>query len=152
MILKRIGSVPSGKRLERIKNSENYKNGEFWNIEPTSVNPNNVSFFTILKEFISRPKSVTPSEELPHIKTDLAKVKDEKPTVVWFGHSSYFLSYKGFRILIDPVFSGNALQLNSSEDLFREQMFIPLKISPKSIFFCSLTITTTILITHLLNR
>src|SRR5690606_6801207 len=52
--------------------------------------------------------SVTPSEELPHIKTDLAKVKDEKPTVVWFGHSSYFFSYKGFRILIDPVFSGNA--------------------------------------------
>ncbi len=108
MILKRIGRAPSGKRLERIKKSENYKDGEFWNIEPTSVNPDNVSFFTILREILSRPKTVTPSDDLPHIKTDLFNIKDDKPTVVWFGHSSYFLSYNGYRILVDPVFSGNA--------------------------------------------
>lgn len=68
-MFKRIGKLPSGKRFERIKNSVNYKDGKFQNVEPTSINPNNVSFFTIMKEMINRPKTVTPSEELPHTKT-----------------------------------------------------------------------------------
>lgn len=108
MILKRFGKKPFGERLERIKKQPNYKDGRFQNAEPTAVNPEDVSFFTVLRAFIRRPKTVTPSKEIPHKKTNLFKLAGEKPTVVWFGHSSYFLIYKGYKILVDPVFSGHA--------------------------------------------
>lgn len=108
MLLKRFGKDPSGERQERIRNAKNYIDGKFQNVEPTSVNPENVSFFRILQEFITRPKTVTPSEELPHKKTDLFNLKSDIPGVVWFGHSSYYLINKGYKILVDPVFSGNA--------------------------------------------
>lgn len=108
MILKRFGKAPSGERLERIKKQSNYRNGKFYNVEPTAVSPEDVSIFTVLKKFITRPKTVTPSKELPHKKTNLFQLKEDKPVVVWYGHSSYFLNYKGYNILVDPVFSGNA--------------------------------------------
>ena len=104
----RFGKNPQGERLQRIKSSPNYRDGSFRNVENTSVNPKDVSMFRILKKMISRPKTVQPSRELPNIKTDLEKIDSHAPTLVWFGHSSYFLQVNGFRILVDPVFSGNA--------------------------------------------
>lgn len=108
MILTRFGRQPGGERKTRMEEASNYKEGKFQNIEPTSVNPDNTSFFTILKEFISRPNTVTPSGELPHKRANLWSIREDSPAVVWFGHSSYLLSWKGFNILVDPVFSGNA--------------------------------------------
>lgn len=107
-MFKRLGKAPAGKRQERIESQENFWNGKFHNLEPTAVNPGDVSFFTILKEFISRPKSVTPAEALPIKKTDLLNLPAGEISVIWFGHSSYLLNYRGFIILVDPVLSGNA--------------------------------------------
>lgn len=104
----RFGKNPQGERLQRIKSSPNYRDGSFRNVENTSVNPKDVSMFRILKKMISRPKTVQPSRELPNIKTDMKSLDHETPTLVWFGHSTYFLQVNGFRILVDPVFSGNA--------------------------------------------
>lgn len=108
MILKRLGKAPSGERLQRIKNQPNFKGGKFNNVEPTSMNPDDVPFFVIMKAMISRPSTVTPSAEIPHKKSDLKRLDDKKSTVVWFGHSSYFINHRGFKILIDPVFSSHA--------------------------------------------
>ena len=33
---------------------------------------------------------------------------NDKPVIVWFGHSSYFIHINGKNILVDPVFSGYA--------------------------------------------
>lgn len=105
---KSFGKNPSGNRLDRIKRSENYREGKFQNVEPTDVNPDNVSIFRILKRMLSRPSSVRPGAEVPHVKTDLFKLTAEKPVVIWFGHSSYFIQYHDYKILVDPVFSGHA--------------------------------------------
>ncbi|UJH92037.1 MBL fold metallo-hydrolase [Antarcticibacterium sp. 1MA-6-2] len=107
-MFKRVGKAPSGERLEKIKKQSNYRDGKFHNVEPTSMNPDDVPFYVIMKAMISRPATVTPSEEIPHIKTDLSALSNDRTTFVWFGHSSYFINHNGFRILIDPVFSGNA--------------------------------------------
>ncbi|MHA6280109.1 MBL fold metallo-hydrolase [Salinimicrobium sp. CAU 1759] len=107
-MVKRFGSDPEGDRLQRIKNSPNYRDGSFKNVEETSVNPNDVSMLTILKKMIFRPSSVRPSSELPNVKPDLKNLDANKPQLVWFGHSSYLLQVNGYRILVDPVFSGNA--------------------------------------------
>lgn len=106
--MKRFGKSPAGHRLQRIKNSPNYKDGSFRNVEKTEVNPGDTSMFTILKKMIFRPSSVRPSGEIPNMKTDLNNLDPAKPQFVWFGHSSYFLQIEGYKVLVDPVFSGNA--------------------------------------------
>ena len=108
MVLKRFGKEPSGERLARINKAENTQNGKFQNIEPTVVQPEDVSMFKLMKQMLNRPKTVRPSAEIPHKKADLFNINAEKPAVVWFGHSSYFLTFKGFNILVDPVFNGFA--------------------------------------------
>lgn len=106
--MKRFGKNPGGRRLQRISNSPNYKNGSFKNVEKTSVNPGDTSFFTILKKMILRPSTVRPAAEVPNVKPDLQALDPEKPHLVWFGHSSYLLQVNDYKILVDPVFSGNA--------------------------------------------
>ncbi|NJW51523.1 MBL fold metallo-hydrolase [Salinimicrobium sp. CDJ15-91] len=106
--MKRFGRDPKGQRLQRIKNSPNYKDGSFQNLEQTSVNPGGVSMFRILKKMIFRPSSVRPALEIPNAKVDLKKLDKDRPQLVWFGHSSYLLQINGYKVLVDPVFSGNA--------------------------------------------
>ncbi|MCF4101432.1 MBL fold metallo-hydrolase [Gillisia sp. M10.2A] len=108
MDFKTFGKKPSGARKMRIESAFNYSEGEFRNVEPTSVNPNNVPMLKILKEFMNKPASVKPPQELPNIKTNLSAITSNTPAVVWFGHSSYFINSNGYTILVDPVFSGNA--------------------------------------------
>ena len=108
MDLKSFGKNPSGIRLEHVRKSPNYRDGKFENIEPTRVNPNDISIFRILKKMLSRPSSVRPSGEIPNSRTDLHDLKSDKPVVVWFGHSSYFIQFENFKVLVDPVFSGTA--------------------------------------------
>ena len=107
-MLKRFGKSPSGNRQEQIEKLPNYRDGEFWNIEETVVNPKNLNMFNMLAKFAKRPSTVEPSSELPNIKTDLYSINSKKPVMVWFGHSSYFLKIDETSILVDPVFSGNA--------------------------------------------
>ncbi len=99
MNIRSFGRSPKGERLERIRSTENYKDGSFQNVEPTEVNPGDVSIFKILKEMLSRPSSVRPSFEMPHVQTNLKQMNGNAPVVVWFGHSSYFLQVDGFKIL-----------------------------------------------------
>ncbi|WP_242920835.1 MBL fold metallo-hydrolase [Pontibacter liquoris] len=103
-----FGKHPAGNRLARIEQSPNYREGSFQNLAPTSVNPNKVSALKMLKDFASKPKTVVPGQDMPAVKTDLLSSDPASLTVVWFGHSSYLISYKGFNVLIDPVLSGNA--------------------------------------------
>lgn len=107
-MVKTFGKHPGGERLQRIKNSPHYTDGSFRNIEKTSVNPDDVSMFKILKKMIFRPSSVRPSGEIPNLRSNLHNLDPTKPVLVWFGHSSYFLQIYGYKILVDPVFSGNA--------------------------------------------
>ena len=108
MTRKAIGKNPSGDRLIKVKQSPNYKDGSFQNIEPTTVIIKSASILKVLKDHATKPKTVQPAGSLPHVITDLKKINNDKPTIVWFGHSSYFIHCKGFNILVDPVFSGNA--------------------------------------------
>lgn len=72
-----------------------------------------VSFLKIFYEFLNKPANVRPAGEIPTVKTDLNLLDDSTPVIVWFGHSSYYFSYKGFRMLADPVLSGTAAPFSS---------------------------------------
>ena len=104
-----FGKHPSGKRLDRILKSPNYKGNSFHNSTPTEVLLKSASRTKMFKAFFfGKPASTKPPKAIPSINTGLKNLSAEKPTIVWFGHSSYFIQSKGFNILVDPVMQGEA--------------------------------------------
>ena len=105
----KFGKSPGGTRLERIKQSPNFKNGKFQNLSHTPTLAEGHSWFKVLYEayFKNKPRH-SPTDIIPSVKTDLLNLPVDTNVLVWFGHSSYFMQIDGKRILVDPVFSGNA--------------------------------------------
>jgi L-ascorbate metabolism protein UlaG (beta-lactamase superfamily) len=90
----------------QIKESINYKEGAFTNIEPTVMLTEEASFFKMTKDLIKGNKNRVPNKPIPFIKSDLNHFSQD--AVTWLGHSSYHLFFSGKHILVDPVFSGYA--------------------------------------------
>src|SRR5258705_1704829 len=107
-ILKSFGKNPWGERLIKIKKSPTYRDDIFQNESVTVMMAEKGAYFRVLKKFFNKPENVKPPRSLPSIKTDLKKLSDGKPVIVWFGHSSYLIKIAGKNILVDPVFSGYA--------------------------------------------
>jgi L-ascorbate metabolism protein UlaG (beta-lactamase superfamily) len=104
--MKRLGKVPSGTRLERIKKSPNYKEDQFVNQNPTVMGLDSSNFLSFIYKFLfEKGNQREPIDHIPSIKTDLLKLNRNEDVLVWFGHSSYFIQIDGKRFLIDPVLS-----------------------------------------------
>lgn len=106
--MKTLGKKPSGARLEKIQKSPQFKDGKFQNILPSDVSPKGSALITKTFEFFTSGSKTMPPRPVPHLKTDLHHLPDQVPTIVWFGHSSYLIKYRGKTLLVDPVFSGHA--------------------------------------------
>src|SRR5688572_11622536 len=104
-----FGRSPKGERLERIKQSPNFKAISFENIHFTPFITEGYSMTKITFDFVFRtfPRT-SPVDKIPSIWTDLRALPKHEDVLVWFGHSSYFIQLNGKRFLVDPVFSGNA--------------------------------------------
>lgn len=101
-----FGKLPDGPRLEKIKASANWRDGQFHNETATPMMTNGKSRLSALWEFIfAKRKDVKPANALPAIKTDLQALDPAEDSVIWLGHSSWFMQISGHKILIDPVFS-----------------------------------------------
>ena len=103
----KFGKLPEGERKARIEKSRNYKNGAFQNLNNTPQITGDGGFMKIMKDMFNA-KNRRPVDSIPSIKTDLLHLQRDKDILVWFGHSSYFIQIDGKRILVDPVFCGNA--------------------------------------------
>jgi len=102
-----FGSLPSGLRLDKIRHLPNYRNGALQNLSVTPMQPEGISFFTIMKAFFfeNHPNKI-PVKALKSVKPDIDAIPDQHlPEVIWFGHSSYLIKINDLRILVDPVFS-----------------------------------------------
>ena len=101
-----FGKLPTGTRAERVAKSLNYKDGQFTNIVETKMLAENTNYLKMLSQYFFASKvEREPLRPLPSQKTDLKAIPSDKPTLVWFGHSSYLISINGKKILADPVFS-----------------------------------------------
>lgn len=115
----KFGQLPTGARLEKIKQAPNYQNGAFQNQSHTPDLTEGVSYWSIIfKYFFGQPKRVTPSGKIPFTKTDLLQLDIQQDALVWFGHSSYFIQIDGKRLLVDPVFCGFASPFSFSTKAF----------------------------------
>ncbi|HWR05690.1 MBL fold metallo-hydrolase [Sporomusa sp.] len=105
----KFGTLPEGARLERIKSSPHYADGQFQNLVPIPPRVEGSSSVSLWLEYLFIPKErLAPTEPIPSVKTDLMALDRDKDIVVWLGHSSYYMQLGGKRILIDPVFSSYA--------------------------------------------
>ncbi len=102
------GKLPSGKHLEQLKRSPNFKKGSFQNLSPTTMKPEGISYWKMMKEFFKKHPDTSPAKPIPFVRTELHTLNTAEPVIVWFGHSSYLLRIEGKNFLIDPVLSGNA--------------------------------------------
>jgi L-ascorbate metabolism protein UlaG (beta-lactamase superfamily) len=107
-----FGKTAEGEKLKQLQNSPNFRQGSFQNLNPTPALTEGVTYAQVSKEFLTaKTKDRRPPKKLPSQKTDLHQLNPEENVLVWFGHSSYFLQVDGKKILVDPVFSGNASPL-----------------------------------------
>ncbi len=99
-----FGRSPRGERLERIKKSPNYREGQFHNLSPTEHMTSEKSRFSVMSDMLFRKvKNRKPDTDLPTVKTNLAQFERNEDVLVWLGHSSLFMQTNGKRFLIDPV-------------------------------------------------
>jgi L-ascorbate metabolism protein UlaG (beta-lactamase superfamily) len=105
-----FGELPQGARLAAIEASPNYRDGAFQNALPTPTSTDGTPFLVALVRgrFEPRIPTLRPPAALPAVKTDLRSLPADADTVIWLGHSSYYVQLGGRRILIDPVLSGQA--------------------------------------------
>lgn len=116
----KFGKSPSGKRLEMIMKSPNYVNGQFRNLSPTPQLAEGYSMAGVMYEFFFKRKPHRiPLDTIPSVKTDLLSLSAVEDILVWFGHSSYYIQLDGKRVLVDPVFSGNASPLPGTNKSFK---------------------------------
>lgn len=116
---KKFGKKAGGKRLERMKRSPHYSNGQFHNLSPTPSFTEGGNFFTVMKKFFfEKNKNAVPANPIRSEKTDLHNLDPEEELLVWFGHSSYFIQSAGKKILVDPVFSGSASPVSFTNKAF----------------------------------
>lgn len=102
---KSFGRLPSGERLERIRRSPHFYDGEFHNLHPTALMTASKKRSEAMWDFLfSKPDGLIPNKPIPAVKTDLKTLDKGVDCIVWFGHSSYLLQLSGRRILVDPVF------------------------------------------------
>lgn len=100
----KFGKLPEGDRLARIERSPHFKDGEFRNQVATPMFADDRGFLSVLVgNLLTRAERLQPDAPLPSVKTDLKALDDGGDTVVWLGHSTYFVQIGGRKILIDPA-------------------------------------------------
>lgn len=113
-VVRSVGRYPSKeRRAEFTVRYPNFVDGEFKNLYDVTdsliyVDTTRVSKNVPLRKFSKRPKL---SQPMPTVKTHLKDTIFDRPTIVWFGHSSFLIQSLGFNILVDPVLSDNASPL-----------------------------------------
>lgn len=114
-----FGARPSGERLQQMQQSPNYRQNQFQNQSDTPQLTDGATFFSVSKEFFLGDKSRRkPPGKLPSRKVDLYQLDAAANVLVWFGHSSYYLQVGGKKILVDPVFGGNASPIKGTTRSF----------------------------------
>ena len=114
-----FGKTPSGDRLKKVENSENYSDGKFQNLSDTPDLTEGVSYTDIFKDMLfNKAEHAIPLDSIPSEKINLIDRDATENFIVWFGHSSYFMQIDGTKYLVDPVLTENASPIYGTNNAF----------------------------------
>lgn len=120
-----LGGSPSQKQKQLYRTFDNYANGKFMYPVPTKISMKIPDIFSMMKESRSAGKERKPSGRIPVEAIDWNQIQREENSLIWFGHSAFFLSIDHIKILIDPMLGPVASPVafagskRYSEDLLR---------------------------------
>jgi L-ascorbate metabolism protein UlaG (beta-lactamase superfamily) len=100
-----FGGNPTKEEKENYKSFKNYVNGKFVDEVPTNLNMSLSNVLSMAKDSIVGAKDRNPNSEIPIDLIDWNKIKSEKDSLTWLGHSAYLISIDNKKILIDPMLS-----------------------------------------------
>ena len=111
----KFGALPAGEALQRILASPHYADGTFHNMVPRAILSGDSSFIlALLRSLVAKRVNPVPPEPVPSKHLPLHTLARGQDTVLWLGHSSFFIPLGGRRLLIAPVFSPYAAPVNNS--------------------------------------
>lgn len=103
-----FGGNLSKEQKDYYKQLKNYVNGKFVNEIPTSLKMSASDYVSMLKDSFAGAKGRNPDGEIPVSMIDWDKIKSEKDSLTWLGHSAFLLSIDNKKILLDPMLSPTA--------------------------------------------
>jgi L-ascorbate metabolism protein UlaG (beta-lactamase superfamily) len=98
-----FGGNPTKEQKENYKHFDNYVNGKFVNGVPTGMGMSLSDFLSMAKDSIAGAKDRNPDGEIPVDPIDWNKIKGEKDSLTWLGHSAFLLSIDNKKLLLDPM-------------------------------------------------
>lgn len=97
-----IGTVPKGERLERLRQSAQYRGDKFVDTLPR-VEPDTVAAGMRWLKGVQHSQPEAPLPVVLRAASDFDAPPASGLRVTWFGHSSLLVELEGKRVLIDPV-------------------------------------------------
>ena len=107
----RVGTNPSGERLQRIQRQPNHKDGKLHNLIPTDMRMSPRTMFKVMWWMLRGGEGREPERPLPVFAFDReawARVPTDEVAIAWFGHSTMLIKVDGLTFLTDPVFGARA--------------------------------------------
>jgi len=117
MMHPQFGKRPAGERLKRIQESKQFKNGRFQNSNPIPQLTQSWSI-ALCDYFCRRSDETAPRHKIPTVALNWKELLAKSQSLVWLGHSSYFLHLDNKNILVDPVLSGSISPIPGSGKAF----------------------------------
>lgn len=101
-----LGAKSSGKRLERILESANHSGTKFTNLVPTKETFGWGDYKKLFKLVMKGNPNRKPGDQLPVRIWKKEEVRElgDTATLIWYGHSAFYLKMNGMNILLDPMF------------------------------------------------
>lgn len=82
---------------------DNYVDGKFVNESPINMSMSFFDILSMIKDSIKGSNDRNPNGEIHVDKFDWEKIKSEKDSLTWLGHSSFLLSIDNKKLLLDPI-------------------------------------------------
>ena len=101
-----LGGKPTKTEQARYAASGHYQDGEFVNLQPTSVSTGGSFVATMWKFIFKKDPAATPPGPLPLQQLDSLSITRKTPETVratWFGHSASLVEIAGKNVLLDPM-------------------------------------------------
>jgi L-ascorbate metabolism protein UlaG (beta-lactamase superfamily) len=123
------GNTPP-KNAPAYVQSKQYATGVFANSSPTPLMLPGTNTAAVAWRFLTSGGQGIPEAPLPAIHTDLAGLDRAAPTLVWLGHSSYWLGLPELTMLVDPVLTQAAVPFVSLKPFAGTDAYGPQHIPP----------------------
>ncbi len=108
-LLQQFGGKITPQDKARYERSPNWKDGQFQNLEPTSLNTSLFKLPSIIYKQLTQKEGKEPTQPLPILPFDKAAflAPNDQATFIWYGHSAVLLRIDRKTILIDPMLGSN---------------------------------------------